>query len=224
MASSKDSPEESRASDQRQQWYNRGYIPHLDSDGPVTITYRLADSLPAAVLDEIRDISRSRRAPWMEKRLDEGAGLCVLERPECAEVVEENLYHFDGERYRLRDWVVMPNHVHATIDRVSVPLDDILYSWRSYTSKKIQAMMSPDERPTDGRLWQRGYFDRDIRAGRHFWWVRCYILMNPVQAGLVDSPWDWPFSSAKRIEADGLDGPMREWFRTGSQGFYDVLY
>ena len=39
-----------------------------------------------------------------------GAG--VLRRTELARIVADSLCHFDGERYVLTDYVVMPNHVH----------------------------------------------------------------------------------------------------------------
>ena len=39
--------------------------------------------------------------------------------------------------------------------------------------------------------------DRFIRNERHFVAARDYIVMNPVKAGLVTKPEDWPWSSAK---------------------------
>jgi hypothetical protein len=45
--------------------------------------------------------------------LDKGHGACVLKRPELARTVGETLQHFDGQRYLLSDFVVMPNHVHV---------------------------------------------------------------------------------------------------------------
>ena len=36
-------------------WYSRGYLPHFDQPGLVQmLTFRLADSLPAAVLSALR--------------------------------------------------------------------------------------------------------------------------------------------------------------------------
>jgi len=43
--------------------------------------------------------------------LDRGHGACVLKRPELAAIVADSLRHFDGQRYHLGDFVVMPNHV-----------------------------------------------------------------------------------------------------------------
>ena len=45
-------------------------------------------------------------------------------------------------------------------------------------------------------FWQRDYWDRFIRDERHFDATKMYIESNPVAAGLVKNPVDWPWSSA----------------------------
>jgi putative transposase len=47
--------------------------------------------------------------------LDRGHGECVLKRPELASVVAKCFHHFDGRRYYLGDFIVMPNHVHLLV-------------------------------------------------------------------------------------------------------------
>lgn len=44
--------------------------------------------------------------------LDQCHGECVLRKSELSEIVAKSLRHFDGQRYELLDYVVMPNHVH----------------------------------------------------------------------------------------------------------------
>ena len=44
-----------------------------------------------------------------EALLDNCHGECVLRRPELAKIVGDSLLHFDGERYVMTDFVVMPN-------------------------------------------------------------------------------------------------------------------
>ncbi len=46
-------------------------------------------------------------------------------------------------------------------------------------------------------IWQRGYFDYRIRDEEDFRKRREYIHQNPVRAGLVQRPEDFPFSSAE---------------------------
>jgi len=199
-------------------WYSRGYLPHCDYPGLLqSITYHLADSLPAAALErmdaELRSLPPQQRDRERRQRiedwLDAGHGCCVLREPEAAACVVENWRHFAGERYDLIAWVVMPNHVHVLI-RVyeGVPLGKIVQSWKSYTGKKMRGMMESraGARPSQGGgVWMREYWDRYIRDERHFEAVVRYIHDNPVKARLVERPEDWPWSSAR--EFAGLAEP-----------------
>jgi putative transposase len=205
-------------------WYSRGYLPHCDYPGLLqSITYRLADSLPASALErieaEVRSLPPQQRTRERRRRieawLDAGYGCCVLGRPEAAACVVENWRHFAGARYDLIAWVVMPNHVHLLI-RVyeGTSLGKVVQSWKSYTGRRIGAMMedgragarrsqaggsragwSSDE--VVGGVWMREYWDRYIRDERHFEAVVGYIHDNPVKAGLVKKAEDWPWSSAR---------------------------
>ncbi|HEX4592601.1 MAG TPA: hypothetical protein VH120_21940 [Gemmataceae bacterium] len=66
------------------------------------------ERLSQAQLDEFKNILAGR---WND-HLDACHGACVLRRPELSAIVADSLRHFDGERYVLTDFVVMPNHVH----------------------------------------------------------------------------------------------------------------
>ena len=222
-------------------WYSRGYVPHCDHPGLLqSITYHLADSLPAAVLEQMdaelrtfpperQDAERRRR---VEAWLDAGDGSCVLRLPQAAACVADTWRHFAGERYDLIAWVVMPNHVHVLV-RVyeGVPLAKIVQSWKSYTGRRIGALM--EESRADGqhipvmmeesrartrrsqrrsrgqRVWMREYWDRYIRDERHFQMAMDYIHQNPVKAGLVGTAKDWPWSSAREFAELGLGDPTQ---------------
>lgn len=167
-------------------WYSRHYLPHLDQPGLIqAITFRLADSLPQDVMHEL-DALRMRRAhaTWRrtwDAQLDAGHGSCVLRDERAAALVQTALQHFDGERYRLFAWVVMPNHVHTLIEPLpEFTLSSILHSWKRHTAKEINRLLG-----REGPLWQREYFDRAIRDERHFDYTVAYIHHNPVKAGLV---------------------------------------
>ncbi len=103
-----------------QGWNERGYVPHRDEAGLTQfVTFRLCDSFPAEPRDEwerllkIED-SRERRTQ-LETWLDQGHGLCHLRDPRCAAIVAESLRKFDGTRYRLMAFTIMPNHVHVLL-------------------------------------------------------------------------------------------------------------
>jgi REP element-mobilizing transposase RayT len=115
---------------------------------------------------------------------DAGHGACWLRDERIAELVEGALLHFDGRRYRLIAWCVMPNHVHALVETVEDwPLAGLVHSWKSFTSHEANRILK-----RSGEIWLREYHDRFIRDDRHFAKVVSYIESNPVKAGLVRTP------------------------------------
>jgi len=107
--------------------------------------------------------------------------------------VENALLHFDGQRYQMLAWCVMPNHVHALIEsREGFPVPALLQVWKSFTARKANRVLN-----RAGTLWQRDYHDRYIRNTEHFLDAIGYIEGNPVKAGLISRPQEWPFSSAR---------------------------
>lgn len=197
-------------------WYSRGYVPHYDGgDMYQVVTYRLADSLPKEKLKELdgelrrmdsENVRRVRRQR-IERWLDAGYGRCILQHPACARIVIGTWQHFNGIRYDLAAWVVMPNHVHVlAYFRSGWPMGGVVQSWKSYASRQIRALTQAwgkssliSNKTDDGGLWQRGYWDRYIRSEAHFENTIRYIVRNPVTAGLVKTAQQWPFS---RIETD----------------------
>ena len=126
--------------------------------------------------------------------LDQGGGAAWLGEPRVAELVERAMLHFDGVRYDLHAWVVMPNHVHALFTPKSEHgLSQIMSAWKSYTAKEANKILG-----RNGHFWQKEYFDRVIRNPHHFDFVKEYIENNPVKAGLCQQAADWKFTSAGR--------------------------
>ncbi|WP_296927456.1 transposase [Thiohalocapsa sp.] len=178
-------------------WHSRGYLPHLDVPGLLqSITFHLEDSLPKAVMKEILAATEPgdpERLRCIERWLDAGHGECWLRRPEIGTLVQDALLHFDGERYRMLAWVLMPNHVHCLIETSDGhALGDVVQSWKSFTAKQANRLLG-----RFGTFWERDYFDRYIRDDRHLAAVVRYIERNPVKAGLVARAEDWPFGSAR---------------------------
>src|SRR5258708_39048913 len=70
--------------------------------------------------------------------MDAGNGSYVLREPPIAELVQGSLLCFDGERYRLLAWVVMPNHVHVLFQPISGwTVGKIAASWKKFTARGI---------------------------------------------------------------------------------------
>ncbi len=192
--------------DEPKGWYSRGYLPHLDTPGLLQgVTFHLGDSLPRHVLGRLRaEAAESliERQRTMERLLDAGYGACWLGRPEIARLVEDALLHFDGIRYRLLCWTVMPNHVHALIETLpGHPLYRVVQGWKGFTAFAANRLLG-----RSGAFWARDYFDRYVRDDRHLAAVVRYIDNNPVKARLAESPEGWPFGSARRRASAANNG------------------
>ncbi len=195
-------------------WHSRGYLPHLESAEKIQhVTFHLADSLPKSVLDRLeaelkrlppekQDVERRQR---IEAWIDAGHGSCVLRETEIAAMVQNSFLTFDGQRYRLLAWVVMPNHVHVLFQSLNGwTVAKIVASWKKFTARKIcdyqranpGSANLPIGDPSGPRVWHREYWDRYIRDERHFQRAVEYIHQNPVKAGLVAKAEAWPWSSA----------------------------
>jgi putative DNA methylase len=179
-------------------------LPHWEAgESAQSIVFRLADSLPRDVLiSKLTEDGADARREKYEALLDAGHGEGLLGDARAGAIVQDSLLHFDGVRYRLHAWCVMPNHVHA----LATPLDPwalsaILHSWKSYSAKRINAALG-----RAGRVWWEEYFDRAIRDDAHFEAAKTYIEANPVKAGLCAQAADWPFSSARRAATEEAGG------------------
>ena len=199
-------------------WYSRGYLPHFSDPCLVqSITFRLCDAVPNFLVtrwqEELNWIegmaAGDPREVELRKRLakyeDAGHGACWLSDARIAAIVQEALFHFDGERYRLIAWCIMPNHVHVMIVTLSntfgavesapilspLSLPGIVHSWKSFTAHKANKIFG-----IKGHFWAREYHDRFIRDEKHFYACRDYIEDNPVIAGLVTNRTFWQWSSA----------------------------
>jgi putative transposase len=184
--------------------HTRGYLPHWDLPGTTqALTYRLADALPAEVLDRLIRETPCRpdgspdqlaRRHRIEAWLDSGHGSCVLTRPDIAPVIRDAWRHGTGTDYELIAWAIMPNHVHLVIRlRPERSLGTVVRSWKSWTARHINTALGQQ-----GQVWQEDYWDRMIRDDEHLWSTIRYIEHNPVAAGLAAEPGAWPWSSATR--------------------------
>ena len=119
--------------------------------------------------------------------------------------MEENWLHFDAKDYCLLAWVVMPNHVHLLVEIWQTPQTQLIKDWKGFTARRINRVLG-----RSGKLWQDDYWDRYIRDEAHYRKVAHYFESNPIKAGLVKSPEQWHFRSARfRDEYNRLKFPAK---------------
>jgi len=170
-----------------------GHLPHWSQRCACFVTFRLADSLPETKLRAYqaeRDEWLAVHAePWddamraeyeelfpqrFQKWLDAGYGSCALRSDSCRIVVENALRHFDGERYSLYAYVVMPNHVHALfMPTEGHDAQTIVSGWKSFSAKAVNKMLN-----RSGSFWQKESYDHLVRDVEEFNAIRSYIRAN----------------------------------------------
>ncbi len=179
------------------------HLPHWRQEGcTYFVTFRLADALPNEVLERWRTEKAEylKRLPQpvteaaleeatalftakFEEESDRGLGSCLLRKPTAADEVERCLRHFDGERYALASYVIMPNHVHVLVRPFGDhSLSDVTQGWKSvsaHTFKKLGL--------SAGVVWQDESFDHIVRDEQQLERFGRYIAENPDKARLKDS-------------------------------------
>ena len=193
------------------------YLPHWRIPGATyAVTFRVKDSLPAAVLKEYerknpscskrchqekqragsRDTIRfaagnsQRRSkhslnPIIEPALHAADGPQPLADPAIARMMLQSLKHFDGVRYDLFAWSVMPNHVHAllTPHEGHELGEDSSSDGKPTRRRRANRMLG-----TTGTFWQEEYYDHIVRDGEDLKHQVTYILGNPGK-GRASAEW-----------------------------------
>ena len=173
----------------------RGDLPHIHKTGcTYFVTFCLVDAVPRIVWRrESVEESSDPKEIAQQFDIDPGFGNCILNQPEVAGLVESTMLHFQGDRYALSAWCVMPNHVHAVVTPYSDhTLSGILHSWKSFSAHEINKHAGGT-----GRVWQKESFDHLVHHEKAFEQFVVYTEENPVVAGLCQRPEEWPFSSAR---------------------------
>ncbi|MDB6140472.1 MAG: hypothetical protein JWO94_3544 [Verrucomicrobiaceae bacterium] len=116
---------------------------------------------------------------WHE-HLDNCHGACLLRQAELAQIVADALLHFDGQRYHISDFVIMPNHVHVLVgvDQIG-DMRRLCRSWKKYSATQINNRLR-----LKGEFWQSDSFDHLVRNENSYLKFRRYIADNPVKAQL----------------------------------------
>jgi REP element-mobilizing transposase RayT len=157
----------------------------------VFVTWRLYGSLPPTPVP----VSGEQFAAW-DRLLDAaGTGPVWLRDPAIAEIVE-GVLRTEGDvmgRFRLHAWVVMANHVHALVTPC-VAVAEMARFVKGRSGRLANQVLGRKGRP----FWQDESFVRPVSGAAEFRRIVGYIERNPVRAGLVLRPAEYPWSSLGR--------------------------
>jgi putative transposase len=200
--------------------YYRRFLPHWQPPGATLfVTFRLAGSLPQAVLEDLQtrrdrdaqeleqitDPTERKKKEYLAERrafgrwdaaLDAAStGPRWLSSPAIAALVVDAVNHRDGRVFGLLAFCVMSNHVHLvctpleSADGTYYALHDIQQSLKSYTARRANAILA-----RHGAFWQRENYDHVVRDKAELTRILAYVIRNPVKAGLVEEWEAWPWT------------------------------
>jgi len=101
-------------------------------------------------------------------------------------LVAETLERFDA---RAHAYCWMTNHMHLALQVADAPLGPIVRRIAGVYARRIQQRL-----PTTGHLFERRYRSVLVDADTHLLRLVRYIHLNPLRAGLVADPVDYPWS------------------------------
>jgi REP element-mobilizing transposase RayT len=216
--------------------FYRRRLPHWQPDGAtIFFTWRLHGSLPREAVERLieereRLERRSHRPGEVEHEraarhnklilamADEILGRAEygplwLQDPRTARLMTDAFFHFDGQRYDLFSFVVMPNHVHALLRPKEiqhpeenaprfVPIRQITQGLKGYVAREANRLLGR----TGQAFWQIESYDHWARGEAEAMRIAGYIESDPVRCGLVKHPADWRWSSAWERERGQLVG------------------
>jgi REP element-mobilizing transposase RayT len=175
------------------------------------VTYRLAGSLPVAVISQLKEKyifekshpdnqlperKEALRQEYLEafeneleKNMNEPHW---LRNDAVAEIVMESLLFNNNKHYTLWCGCIMSNHVHILLSTLkdSPLLNVLLQNHKKFTAVRCNKILV-----RSGQFWAEESFDTIIRDNKHFFQVAHYIINNPVKAGIVEkwSDWKWTY-------------------------------
>jgi len=204
------------------EFYRRNLPHYQPENGIFFITTRLAFTLPGIVLNELKEkkemfekafknVNKKDAKEFIQEfhksyfvKFDEFLDkynkspmwLCKLE---VAKIIEENLHYWNGKRYLLFAYCIMPNHVHMmlkplkTSDDVYESLTRIMFGMKSYTANECNKVLH-----RIGQFWHHESYDHFVRDTEELEREIDYIVKNPVKAGLVPNWQDWKYSWVRK--------------------------
>jgi len=92
---------------------------------------------------------------------------------------------------RLLAWVLMPDHWHGLVRLGDEPLGRVMNRFKAGVTRSLHAANA-----AEGRIWDRGFHDRALRADQDLRQAARYLVANPLRAGLVTQALDYPYWDA----------------------------
>ncbi|MEI9945513.1 MAG: transposase [Chitinophagaceae bacterium] len=157
----------------------------------------------------------------------------VFTRKEYRDIVLESIKHCQEKKgLLLHAWCIMSNHLHLIISARDNNLSDLLRDFKKFTSKQVIKAIAENKqesrrewllsifkkageensRNTTYQFWRQDNQPKELFSPAFIFQKLNYIHNNPVEAGIVDNPEEYLYSSA------------RDYKQTRKCGLLDVAF
>jgi putative transposase len=92
-------------------------------------------------------------------------------------------------------YVIMPDHLHLFCAPGTLPMQPLNAWVRYWQNLFTRAWPQPNEKP----IWQKEFWDRQLRSGDSYNQKWDYVLNNPVRHGLCATPTDWSYQGELNV-------------------------
>jgi REP element-mobilizing transposase RayT len=116
----------------------------------------------------------------------------ILAAPQTAAILKSEWESAPARHgWNVARYVIMPDHVHFICApwQEASSLEIFVGKWKEWTAKRMIRELNCT-RP----VWQLEFSDHLIRSEESCAEKWNYVYQNPVRAGLVERPEDWPYS------------------------------
>jgi len=139
----------------------------------------------------------------------------VFSNEKCCDALIHNIKFYQAKyEFDILGYVIMPSHFHwiVEVNPEKGTISDIMRDIKKYSAWDIMEIIEKENRYdlisvfeknaveyTDRKrkFWMKRFDDQVIRNQKMFWTKLNYIHLNPVDAGLVDRPENYKYSSAR---------------------------
>ena len=89
----------------------------------------------------------------------------------------------------------MPDHLHLFCSPGTIPAQPLNLWIRYWQNLVTRSWPRPEEKP----IWQKEYWDRQLRSGDSYGLKWDYVTNNPVRHKLCATPVDWPYQGELKL-------------------------
>ncbi len=199
--------------------FYRKNLPHLQIRGQTFfVTWLLADTLSDKNIHKLKEefhkvkATDNNKSEVLNEKLKKDYGFYFVEfdneihglrhryhwlrKDALAQIVADSIHYWDKKRIDLYCYTIMSNHVHAVFtvfeeneNGEPLFLQDIMKSIKNFSAIRCNKLLN-----RTGQFWHHESYDRLVRNREELYRIICYVLDNPLKAGLCKERHEWKWS------------------------------